>query len=106
MLGEGKGPDTPVFDVAYTDLHFMWTRAREEAKLTHLRFKDLRAQFSIYAEKAGIHLTTVMKTMGHESEARTRLYQLHNAVMNPRTGGRHRAGAPRSVSGRQCVIEV
>lgn len=83
VLGQGKGADASVFNIAYMDLDYMWTRVREEAKLKHLRFKDLRAQFSIYAERAGIHLTTVMKAMGHESEARTRLYQRHNAVMTP-----------------------
>lgn len=83
VLGQDKGGDDPIFNIAYMDLDFMWTRTWEEAKLEHVRFKDLRAQFSIYAEKAGIHLSTVVKAMGHDSEAMTRRYQRHNAVMSP-----------------------
>ena len=64
----------------YMDLDYPWKEARRLAKLTHVRFKDLRAQFSIYAEEAKVPLTVVAKTMGNTEEM-ARRYQRHSAVM-------------------------
>lgn len=84
VLVRGKAPDDPVFSLRYPDLDYPWKRARQAAGLPHITFKDLRAQFSIYAEKAGVPLTVVSKSMGHsgaKGEAMTRRYQRHAAVM-------------------------
>lgn len=78
----GKGPDEPVFSMTYPQLDYHWRQAREAAGLPDLRFKDLRAQWSIYAEKAGIPLTVASRAMGHGDEAMTRKYQRHQAVLS------------------------
>lgn len=80
---QGKSPDDPVFNLKYMDLDFVWQRAREEANLPHVRFKDLRSQTAIYAQRAGIPQAVAMRTLGHSSERRTRDYQRHEAVMSP-----------------------
>ncbi len=82
VLCRDKGPDEPVFNIAYQQLDFVWTRVREEAGLDHVRFKDLRAQFSIYGEEADIPLTVLAKTMGHGDEAMTRRYQQRRATLS------------------------
>jgi len=77
-----KAPNDPVFATTYLGLDFPWKRVREKAGLLHVRFKDLRAQISIYGEEAGIPLTVLSKTMGHAGEAMTRRYQQRAAVLS------------------------
>lgn len=82
VLAKTKGPDDPIFDMEYQQLDYPWKQVREVAKLEHVRFKDLRAQVSIYGEEAGIPQTVLMKTMGHSDEAMTRRYQKRAAAMS------------------------
>ena len=77
VLCKGKGPEDRVFNMKYAEMDYPWQQARVKAKLEHVHFKDLRSQFSIYAEKAGVPLTVVSNTMGHDSEEMTRRYQQH-----------------------------
>jgi len=60
-------------------------QVRDEAGLSSVRFKDLRAQFSILAERAGLTLSQVASAMGHHGSdtAMTRRYQKHHAAMDP-----------------------
>lgn len=82
MLVKGKGADEAVFSLSYSDLDFPWSEARKASGLKHLRFKDLRAQATIYAERAGIPLTVTAATVGHSDMSTTRRYQRHSAVMS------------------------
>lgn len=82
ILCENKKGDDPVFPIKYQSLKGPWTKARQEADLLFVWFKDLRAQTAIYAEEAGIPQTVIMKTLGHSNEAMTRRYQRRKAVMN------------------------
>ncbi len=70
-----KSPDDPVFDLSYNQLDYAWKRARKAVALDHVRFKDLRAQISIYGEEAGVPLTVLARSMGHRDEKMTRRYQ-------------------------------
>lgn len=81
-LCKAKGPDEAVFSITYLALDFLWKRVRKRAELEHVRFKDLRAQISIYGEEAGVPLTVLSKTMGHAGEAMTRRYQQRAAVLS------------------------
>lgn len=81
-LSAGRGPDDPIFSIAYRDLDFVWKAARSRAGLTDVRFKDLRAQMSQYAEEAGIPLTIVQRGMGQSNVAMTRRYQQRRAVFD------------------------
>lgn len=74
-LGQHKRPDEQLFSIAYPQLDYLWGRVREEAALQHLTFKDLRSQYAIYGEEAGIPQTVLSRSMGHASEAMTRRYQ-------------------------------
>lgn len=69
-----------MFEVDYQGIDYLWRTAREAAKLGHVRFKDLRAQFAIAAERAGVPQTVTSAMMGHSDEAMTRRYQRHSAV--------------------------
>lgn len=81
---QGRAPDDPVFGVRYAQLDYVWRRVRKEARLEHVRFKDLRAQTAIYAEETGVPQTAVQRTMGHSDEAMTRRYQARRAAMSQR----------------------
>lgn len=81
-LCKAKGPDDPVFSISYQAPDFLWKRVREAADLRHVRFKDLRAQISIYGEEAGVPLTVLARTMGHGDEAMTRRYQQRATVLS------------------------
>ena len=81
-LCKAKGPDDPVFSTSYQSLDFIWKRVRERAGLRHVRFKDLRAQISIYGEETGVPLAVLSRTMGHQGEAMTRRYQQRAAVLS------------------------
>lgn len=81
VLAKGKEPDDCVFSLKYGQLDFVWQRVREAAGLEHVRFKDLRAQTAIHAERAGLPQTVVQRTMGHSDVAMTRRYQQHAASM-------------------------
>ena len=84
VLCHDKRPDDPVFNLSYQELDFPWQQVREEAGLSSVRFKDLRAQFSILAERAGLTLSQVASAMGHHGSdtAMTRRYQKHHAAMD------------------------
>ena len=77
-----KGPDEPVFDLSYGQLDYVWKRTRKAAGLSHVRFKDLRAQISIYGEEAGVPLTVLARSMGHRDEKMTRRYQQRAAALS------------------------
>lgn len=81
MLCQGK---RPVFNISYQEFDFSWQQVRDEAGLSAVRFKDLRAQFSILAERAGLTLSQVASAMGHHGSdtATTRRYQKHYAAMD------------------------
>lgn len=81
VLVRDKEPNDPVFDVDYRAFDNQWQRTRKRAKLTHVRFKDLRAQTAIYAQRAGIPQAVTQHVMGHGDEAMTRRYQRHEAAM-------------------------
>ncbi len=76
-----KGPDEPVFDISYGQLDYVWKRTRKAAGLSHVRFKDLRAQISIYGEEAGMPLTVLARSMGHRDEKMSR-YQQRAAALS------------------------
>lgn len=82
VLVKGKGPDDPVFNISYPQIDYPWTQVRKTANLERVRFKDLRAQISIYGEEAGIPLTVLSKTMGHGDESMTRRYQQRAAALS------------------------
>ena len=79
---KGKREDDPVFTMTYSQMDFPWKRVREAADLQRVRFKDLRAQTSIYGEEAHIPQTVLQRTMGHSDEAMTRRYQARKASMS------------------------
>lgn len=79
---KSKAPDDPVFALTYSGLDYVWRQARAAAGLSHVRFKDLRAQVSIYGEEAGIPQTVLQRTMGHSDAAMTRRYQARAAAMS------------------------
>lgn len=81
-LCHGKNEDDPVFSLSYEQLDFPWKEARRAAGLSHVRFKDLRAQISIYGEEADVPLTVLSKTMGHGGESMTRRYQQRRAALS------------------------
>lgn len=79
-LAIGRDQDDPVFSIRYRELDFLWKAVRSEAGLPGVRFKDLRAQMSQYAEEAGIPLTVVQRGMGQSDVATTRRYQQRRTV--------------------------
>ncbi|MEM8487398.1 MAG: hypothetical protein AAF564_17740 [Bacteroidota bacterium] len=86
-LVRNKAPDDTVFSFKYPQFDYRWNRIRKKAGFWNeekgftLRFKDLRAQSSIYGEEAGIPQTVLSKTYGHTSDKMIRRYQQRNAVM-------------------------
>lgn len=56
--------------------------ARAACGLSHVRFKDLRSQFAIYADRAGLTQATVKRAMGHARLATTQKYLHYEAVMS------------------------
>ncbi len=73
-LCKNKEPDDQVINFSYAQLDFKWKRIRKKAGFwsqdtgyAH-RFKDLRAQPSIYGEEAGIPQTVLSKAYGHSSD--------------------------------------
>jgi integrase len=81
VLARGKRPTDPVFALRYQQFDHAWNSVREAAGLPGLRFKDLRAVCSQYAEKANIPQTVITATMGHDDETMTRRYQQYRAQM-------------------------
>lgn len=61
--------------ISYSGIDYRWKAARHLVGLTHIRFKDLRAQPAHYGEEAGIPLSIIQGAMGHEDEKMTRRYQ-------------------------------
>lgn len=86
-LTQGRADDEPVFSIAYAQLDYLWQRARDQAGLPHVRFKDLRAQFAIYADRAGIPTVVASRAMGHQHERMTARYQRHAAAMTGEHAG-------------------
>lgn len=81
-LCKSKLPDQPVFDISWANIDYKWKLALKAAGLEGLRIKDLRAQFAIYADKAGVATATISKAMGHKHEAMTARYQRHDAALS------------------------
>lgn len=77
-----KSPVEPVFSVSWAGIDYLWHKARALAKLDTLRIKDLRAQFAIYADKAGVATATISRSMGHKHEAMTARYQRHDSALS------------------------
>jgi integrase len=82
-LGAGRDEDGWVFTRADASawepgafsLHF--ARLVKGAKLTHVRFHDLRHTFGTLAITSGVDLETVSRALGHESTAITSRIYLH-----------------------------
>lgn len=87
LLAQGKEPSDPIFSIEYQDLDYPWQNVREAAGLEHVRFKDLRAQTAIYAQRAGIPQAVIQSVMGHRSAEMTRRYQRHEAAMTKSQAG-------------------
>jgi integrase len=68
--------------MTYAQLDFAWKRVRDQAGLSHVRFKDPRAKVAITGEEAGIPQTVLARTMGHSDEMMTRRYQQRAAVLS------------------------
>lgn len=79
-MAAGRDQGDPVFSISYRDLDYAWKAVRSRAGLPNVRFKDLRAQMSQYAEEAGIPLTVVQRGMGQSDVATTRRYQQRKTV--------------------------
>lgn len=75
LLVRGRGGEEPVFSISYSQLDNLWQRAKKKAKLPGLRFKDLRAQFAVFAEEAGLPASVVSRSMGHADETMTARYR-------------------------------
>ena len=90
-----KGPDEPVFDLSYGRLDYVWKRTRKAAGLSHVRFKDLRAQISIYGEEAGVPLTVLAHSMVHRDEKMALLPAARRHALR-RSGRSHRRGDVRT----------
>jgi integrase len=80
-LVRGKHPGETVFQMQYLQLDPLWYEVRADIGRSDLRFKDLRAVCSHYAEEANIPQTVVTSTMGHDDVAMTRRYQRRRAQM-------------------------
>jgi integrase len=81
-LCQGKRPDDPVFPITWGGVDYIWKKALAVAGFDNLRIKDLRAQFAIYADKAGVATATISKAMGHKHESMTARYQRHDAALS------------------------
>ena len=83
-----KGPNDPVFKIKYQSFRDPWAKVRKAAGLWDeengyaFRFKDLRAQTAIYAERLGIEQSKIQRTLGHSNESMTRRYQRTKAAMS------------------------
>lgn len=77
------GPTSQVFQLGYEQMDYHWNKARLRADLPRLRFKDLRSQFAIYGQRAGIAQATLMGAMGHTDMAQTARYARHQATLTP-----------------------
>lgn len=75
LLVRGRKDDEPVFETTWSQLDGLWQRARKKARLEHVRFKDLRAQFAVFAEEAGLPASVVSRSMGHNDETMTQRYR-------------------------------
>lgn len=82
-LAQHKEPNDQLFSISYSQLDNLWRRVRKRAGLKRITFKDLRHQYAIYGEEAGIPQTVLSRSMGHASEKMTRLYQERETVMTP-----------------------
>lgn len=77
-LGEGKSPDAPVFVDRHGRGPFeyaeSWTRARALARVTDVRFHDLRHLAASELAMAGATLRELQEVLGHSSAAMTKRY--------------------------------
>ncbi|MFC2085678.1 tyrosine-type recombinase/integrase [Bacteroidota bacterium] len=78
----GKEPADHVFSVTYSQVDYLWQRAREKAGFSDLRVKDLRHCFGVLATHAGIDLNTTSKGMGHSNVAMTTRYIAHQTTFD------------------------
>lgn len=76
--GQPKAGDLPVFsrgdDVALKSFRTGWERARTAAKLTDMRFHDLRGEYASRLVEHGVPLSQVRDLLGHSSIVVTERY--------------------------------
>ena len=76
--GNVKGPEAPVFsnEAGEPILHFhtAWYAALRRAKITDLRFHDLRGEFASRLVEKGVPLSQVRDLLGHSSIVTTERY--------------------------------
>ena len=75
-------PDDPVFETSYMNMDFPWKKIRSKAGLNELRFKDLRAQISQYAHRAGISRAAMAAMYGHKDTQMLDRYERHAASVS------------------------
>lgn len=81
-LAQLRTDDEPLFSIRYEQWDYNWNKVREAANLPGLRMKDLRAQFAILGERAGVPTALISNAMGHSHEAMTARYQRHAAGLS------------------------
>jgi|GEM_PF-2267297 len=77
----GKEPGDKVYPVTAEQLRYWFNKAKKEAGLGHIRFKDLRHQTAIYAERSGMSYAKVKILLGHASRDMTARYLAHQCVI-------------------------
>ena len=78
---QGKEPGDRIYPVTAEQLRYWFNKARDAAGLNHLRFKDLRHQTAIYAERSGMSYAKVKVLLGHASRDMTARYLAHQCVI-------------------------
>ena len=78
----GKEPVERIFSLDRHQLRYWFDKARDKAGRSHARFKDLRHQFGIYSEKAGLEHSRIRNAMGHKDDATTLRYKLYEVVLD------------------------
>lgn len=77
---KGKQPADRVFSITVNQLRHWYTKARENAGLAHVRFKDLRHTFAVHADKAGLSLSDIQSAMGHKDATMSLRYTKYQDV--------------------------
>lgn len=77
--GQPKAADLPVFtrgdDVALKSLRTAWERAGKTARLTDMRFHDLRSEYASRPVEHGVPQSQVRDLLGHSSIVVTERYE-------------------------------
>lgn len=80
--GRPKLEGTRLFTLTPKQVTYYFGVARRKASLNHVRFKDLRSQFAIYADRAGLTQATAQGAMGHAQASTTRRYKRYETTMS------------------------